>query len=38
MLDVIGVVHVPPLVSLGVVMGLLTVGILASLLPEKAAK
>ena len=38
MLDVIGVVHIPPLVSLGVVMGLLTVGILASLLPEKAAK
>lgn len=35
MLDVTGVVHVPPMISLAVVMGLLTLGILASLLPEK---
>lgn len=34
LLDVAGVVHVPPLVSLAVVMGLLALGILASLLPE----
>ena len=35
LLDVAGVVHVPPTLSLCVVMGLLGLGILASFLPEK---
>ena len=35
MLDVLGIVHVPPMISLAVVVGLLVIGILASLLPEK---
>lgn len=35
LLGVAGVAHIPPMVSLGVVMGLLAVGILASFLPEK---
>ena len=38
LLDVVGIVHISPLISLGVVIGLLTIGILASLLPEKPAK
>lgn len=38
MLDVFGIVHISPLISLGVVMVLLAVGIVASLVPEKAAK
>ena len=37
-LDVVGIVHISPLISLGVVIGLLAIGILASLLPEKSAK
>ncbi|MEG1610154.1 MAG: TerC family protein [Bilophila sp.] len=35
MLDVTGVIHVSPMVSLAVVMSLLSLGILASLLPDK---
>lgn len=35
MLDVAGVVHVPPMISLGVVVALLALGILASFLPER---
>ena len=38
MLDVLGVIHISPLISLAVVMGLLAVGVIASLVPEKAAK
>jgi len=38
LLDVVGIVHISPLISLGVVIGLLAIGILASLLPEKSAK
>lgn len=38
LLDVAGVVHIPPVVSLGVVMGLLAVGILASFLPAGEEK
>lgn len=38
LLDVVGIVHVSPLVSLAVVMVLLVIGILASLFPEKGEK
>ena len=34
LLDVVGIVHYSPLISLGVVIGLLAIGILASPLPE----
>ncbi|HIV66549.1 MAG TPA: TerC family protein [Candidatus Mailhella excrementigallinarum] len=36
LLDVAGVVHIPAMVSLGVVVSLLAIGILASFIPEKA--
>ncbi len=38
LLDVAGVVHLPAMVSLSVVAGLLSLGILASFLPEKKAQ
>ncbi len=38
LLDVAGVVHLPAMVSLSVVAGLLSLGILASFLPEKKAE
>ena len=38
LLGVAGVAHIPPMVSLAVVMGLLAVGVLASLLPARTSE
>ena len=38
LVDVAGFVHFPPMVSLGVIAGLLLLGIMASFFPEKARK
>ncbi len=38
MLDVSGIAHIPPMISLAVVLGLLVVGIVASLFPERGEK
>ena len=35
MLDVSGIAHIPPMISLAVVMGLLALGIVASLFPDR---
>lgn len=36
MLDVSGIAHIPPMISLAVVMGLLALGIVASFLPDRS--